>query len=241
MPQFALTGALVDLGPYGFGGFESDYTPSTWNSVRVGDGLFGLPQDSGPMALFYNRSVWDQLVENRLVAEIPGWTDAWYRALGDGTIASLAVGAWMPGVLEASVPGGAGKWAVAPLPAHDGTPVTAENGGSTQSVLRQSANPALAAAFVRARLAELTGRWLDGPTRGGITGHLARHHDTGTVNRQVLHSSLRVVLHSGYESAGRLLGSALPACLDTPGSLDNPHRRRHRHRPRLPTRSGRPG
>ncbi|MFC5058437.1 sugar ABC transporter substrate-binding protein [Saccharothrix xinjiangensis] len=224
LPQFALTGALVDLGPYGFGGFESDYTPSTWNSVRVGDGLFGLPQDSGPMALFYNRevfdrhgiavpatwaeyveagkrlhaadptkyitadtgdagfatsmiwqaggrpfttdgqsvtidlqdegarkwtSVWDQLVGQGLVAEIPGWTDAWYRALGDGTITSLAVGAWMPGVLEASVPGGAGKWAVAPLPTHDGTPVTAENGGSTQSVLRQSANPALAAAFVR--------------------------------------------------------------------------------------------
>ncbi|QFZ19805.1 ABC transporter substrate-binding protein [Saccharothrix syringae] len=227
LPQFALTGALVDLGRYGFRAFEDDYTPSTWHSVQVGGGLFGLPQDSGPMALFYNKEVfdrygiavprtwaeyvdaarrlhaadptryitadtgdagfttsmiwqaggrpfttdgksvkidlrdegtrrwtstWNQLVEEELVAPITGWTDAWYRALGNGTIATLPTGAWMPGVLKASVPDGAGKWAVAPLPTYDGTPVTAENGGSAQAVLEQSGKQALAAAFVR---------WLD--------------------------------------------------------------------------------
>jgi multiple sugar transport system substrate-binding protein len=52
-------------------------------------------------------------------------------------------------VLEQSVTAGAGKWAVAPMPTYDGQPVTAENGGSAQSVLKQSANPALAAGFVR--------------------------------------------------------------------------------------------
>ncbi|WP_447007268.1 ABC transporter substrate-binding protein [Saccharothrix isguenensis] len=225
LPQFALTGSLVDLGQYGFNAFEGDYTPSTWNSVKVGGGLFGLPQDSGPMALFYNKqlfdqhgiaapttwaeyveagkklhaadptkyitndtgeagfansmiwqaggrpfktdgksvtinlqdegtrkwtSVWNQLVEQKLLAPIPSWSDAWYKALGDGTIASLVSGAWMPGVLESSVKDGAGKWAVAPVPTYDGgAPVTGENGGSTQSVLKQSAKPALAAAFVR--------------------------------------------------------------------------------------------
>ena len=35
------------------------------------------------------------------------------------------------------------------MPSYDGTPVSAENGGSAQSVLKQSKNPALAAAFVR--------------------------------------------------------------------------------------------
>jgi multiple sugar transport system substrate-binding protein len=35
------------------------------------------------------------------------------------------------------------------MPTYDGQPATAENGGSTESVLKQSANPALAAAFVR--------------------------------------------------------------------------------------------
>src|SRR3954463_11731574 len=55
LPQFALTGALVDLNQYGFGSFQKDYTASTWTSVNVANNLYGLPQDSGPMALFYNK------------------------------------------------------------------------------------------------------------------------------------------------------------------------------------------
>ncbi|TDO47175.1 multiple sugar transport system substrate-binding protein [Kribbella sp. VKM Ac-2527] len=224
LPQFALPGSLVDLREYGFNTYESAYTASTWTAVHAGDGLYGLPQDSGPMALFYNKEVfdkygitvpktwdeyvaagkklhaadpkkyitndsgdagfttsmiwqaggkpfstdgknvsinlqddgtkkwtgvWDQLVTGGLVGNIPGWTDEWFKALGDGTIASLPTGAWMPGVMEASVKAGAGKWRVAPMPTYDGQPATAENGGSTQSVLKQSANPALAAAFVK--------------------------------------------------------------------------------------------
>ncbi|ANN18022.1 sugar ABC transporter substrate-binding protein [Amycolatopsis orientalis] len=224
LPQFALTDSLVNLDQYGFGSFEKDYAPSTWSSVRVNNGLYGLPQDSGPMALFYNKEVfdrhgiavpktwqeyvaaaeklhaadpgkyitsdtgdpgfatsmiwqaggkpftadgrnvkinladagtkkwtatWNRLVEGKLLAPIKEWSDDWFRALGDGTIASLVTGAWMPGNFKSSVPGGAGKWAVAPMPTYDGQPVTAENGGSTQSVLKQSGNPALAAAFVR--------------------------------------------------------------------------------------------
>jgi multiple sugar transport system substrate-binding protein len=224
LPQFALPGNLVDLRQYGFEEFESDYTPSTWASVQAGEGLYGLPQDSGPMALFYNQQVfdehklevpttwdeyveaartikekdasqcitndsgesgfttsmiwqaggtpfqsdgesvtidlqdegtqqwtgvWNQLVEEELACTIPGWTEEWFKALGDGTIATIALGAWAPGVFQQSVPGGEGKWRVAPMPTYDGQPATAENGGSTQSVLEQSENPALAAAFVR--------------------------------------------------------------------------------------------
>lgn len=224
LPQFALTDSLVNLDQYGFGAFDKDYTPSTWSSVRIGNGLYGLPQDSGAMALFYNREVfekygiavpktwdeyvaaakklhaadpgkyltsdtgepgfttsmiwqaggrpftvdgrnvkidladagakkwtatWNQLLTGKLLAPLKEWSDDWFRALGDGTIASLVTGAWMPGNFKSSVPGGAGKWAVAPMPTYDGKPVTSENGGGTQSVLKQSANPALAAGFVR--------------------------------------------------------------------------------------------
>jgi multiple sugar transport system substrate-binding protein len=224
LPQFALPGALADLNQYGFGTFQKDYTASTWSSVTVGNALFGLPQDSGPMALFYNKEdfasygiavpktwdeyvdaakklhaadptkfitsdigdpgfttsmiwqagghpfsadgrnvkinladqgaqkwtkVWDQLVQGKLLSTVKGWSDDWYRALGDGTIATLVTGAWMPGVFKSSVTAGSGKWAVAPMPTYDGQPVSAENGGSAQSVLKQSSNPALAAAFVR--------------------------------------------------------------------------------------------
>lgn len=58
-PQFALTDAFTDLSQYGFADFEDDYTASTWNSVTDGDAIYGLPQDSGPMALFYNKTVFD--------------------------------------------------------------------------------------------------------------------------------------------------------------------------------------
>jgi multiple sugar transport system substrate-binding protein len=227
LPQFALTGALADLDQYGFDPFQKEYTASTWTSVDIGNALYGLPQDSGPMALFYNKQdfdsygiavpktwdeyvaaakklhdadptkfitsdtgdpgfttsmiwqagghpfstdgrnvkidladqgaqkwtkVWNQLVQGKLVSSVKGWTDDWYRALGDGSIATLVLGAWTPGILKSSVAAGAGKWAVAPMPTYDGRPVSAENGGSAQSVLKQSSNPALAAAFVR---------WLD--------------------------------------------------------------------------------
>jgi multiple sugar transport system substrate-binding protein len=223
-PQFALTDGLLDLSSYGFGDLEGDYTASTWNSVDFDGKIYGLPQDSGPMAMFYNKSVfdqygvtvpttwdeyvaagkaltaadpskhiaadtgdsgfatsmiwqaggqpfqvdgtnvtidlsdegsqkwadtWNQLVDNDLLAETPSWTDEWFKGLGDGSIATLVTGAWMPGVLESSVADGAGDWRVAPIPTYDGTPVTAENGGGGQAVTKQSKNPALAAAFLK--------------------------------------------------------------------------------------------
>ncbi|MGX5696749.1 ABC transporter substrate-binding protein [Agromyces soli] len=224
IPQFALSDSLVDLSQYGLDELEDEYSASTWGAVNVGGKLMGLPQDSGPMALFYNKTVfdqygiavpttwdeyvaaaqqlhaadptkyitadtgdsgfttsmiwqaggrpfeadgtnvtidladegtqkwtgvWNQLIEQGLLSDTPGWSDEWYQGLGDGSIASLVIGAWMPGVLESSVPDGAGDWRVAPMPTYDGTPVAAENGGGGQSVTKQSKNPALAAAFLR--------------------------------------------------------------------------------------------
>lgn len=226
LPQFVLQQSLTDLTPAGFGDLEDLYSASTWGAVTTDDGIWGLPQDSGPMALFYNQAVfdqygltvpttwdefieegrklheadptkwitndqgadagfgtsmiwqaggrpfqvdgtevsidlqdegsqkwadtWNQLVENDLVGSIPGWTDEWFQALGDGTIATLPIGAWMPGVLESGAAAGSGNWRVAPMPTYDGgDAVTAENGGSSQVVLEQSANKPLAAAFLR--------------------------------------------------------------------------------------------
>ncbi|MFT7839778.1 cytochrome P450 [Saccharothrix sp. BKS2] len=53
-----------------------------------------------------------------------------------------------------------------------------------------------------------------------MTAYLAAHRAPDRVTDTVLRNSLRVVLHSGHESTARLLGNALPACLDSPGSLD---------------------
>lgn len=222
-PQFALTDAFVDLSQYGFAEFEDDYTASTWNSVTDGDAIYGLPQDSGPMALFYNKSVfdaagvevpatwdeyyeaakaihaanpdayitndtgdagfatsmiwqaggtpfqtsgtdvtidvqdegaqkwtenWNRLVEEDLLAPYSSWSDEWFRALGDGSLATLVIGAWMPGNLISGAPDGAGDWRVAPMPSYDGSAASAENGGGGQAVTKQSENPELAAGFL---------------------------------------------------------------------------------------------
>lgn len=223
-PQFALSDSLLDLSSYGFGDLKSDYAPGPWGSVDFDGKIYGLPQDSGPMALFYNKSVfdqygiavpttwdeyyaaaqklhaadptkyitadtgdsgfttsmiwqaggtpftadgtnvtidlqdagskkfadnWNRLIDGGLLSDTPSWSDEWFKGLGDGSIASLVIGAWMPGVLESSVKDGAGKWAVAPIPTYDGKATTAENGGGGQAVTKQSKNPALAAGFLK--------------------------------------------------------------------------------------------
>ena len=74
-PQFALTGVFLDLARYGFGDLESDYTASTWNAVTSGDAVYGLPQDSGPMAMFYNQTVFDAAG-----IEVPTTWDEYYEA-----------------------------------------------------------------------------------------------------------------------------------------------------------------
>ncbi|HWR86079.1 MAG TPA: sugar ABC transporter substrate-binding protein [Rhodoglobus sp.] len=74
IPQFALTDSLVDLNQFGFGELESEFTPATWGSVNVGEGLYELPLNAGPMALFYNATsfekygievptTWDEFLE----------------------------------------------------------------------------------------------------------------------------------------------------------------------------------
>jgi len=226
LPQFALSKSLADLSAYGFDSFASEYTDSTWGSVKLGDGIYALPQDSGPMAMFYNKAVfdkysltvpttwdeyvatakklheanpnayitndtgdagfttsmiwqaggqpytttdstkvsinlqdegskkfadtWNTLLSNDLLAATPSWSDEWYKGLGDGTIATLNIGAWMPGNLESGVKDAAGDWRVAPLPTYTaGDKASAENGGGGDAILEQSKNKLVAAGFLQ--------------------------------------------------------------------------------------------
>lgn len=224
LQQFSLSDGLLNLSGYGFGDLKDDYTTSTWGAVNLNGGIYGLPQDSGPMVMLYNKAIfdqydltvpktwddyiaqakkltaadpskfitndagdpgytqpliwqaggqpyqtdgenvtinlqdagtkkyadmWNQLLEPGLLSNIPTWSNDWYKALGNGTISTIITGAWMPGILEGAVPEGTGNWRVAPLPSYDGSAATAENGGSAQSVIKQSKNPALAAAFLK--------------------------------------------------------------------------------------------
>ncbi|MFI7702241.1 ABC transporter substrate-binding protein [Nonomuraea sp. NPDC049480] len=225
LPQFALGKSLADLKAFGADKLDGTFTPGPWGSVQTGGGVYGIPMDSGPMALFYNKEVfdkhkievpktweeyiaaakklhaadpkayitsdtgdagfttsliwqaggkpyqvdgtkvginfadagaqkvtaaWQQLVSEKLLAPTPGWSDAWFKGLGDGTIATLVIGAWMPANLESGVKAGKGKWRVAPMPQWEaGGKATAENGGSALSVMEASTNKALAYAFIK--------------------------------------------------------------------------------------------
>jgi multiple sugar transport system substrate-binding protein len=226
LPQFALANSVQSLDGYGLDSLKSDYSAAVWDSVTVNGSLDALPQDTGPMALFYNQKVfqkygltvpttwdqyvadakklhaanpneyifsdqgdpgfvtsmiwqaggtpykvsgttnvtintqdagtkkfvaeWDQLEETGQLSQITPWTSAWFTALGNGTIATLPTGAWMPGNLETSAAAGSGDWRVAPLPTYDGTTAaSAENGGSSYAVMKSSSNALVAAGFLQ--------------------------------------------------------------------------------------------
>ncbi|MGW0904873.1 ABC transporter substrate-binding protein [Streptomyces sp. NPDC002853] len=58
--QYALTKDITDLTPFGADKLAESYSPGPWNAVKSGDGVYALPMDSGPMALFYNKKVFDK-------------------------------------------------------------------------------------------------------------------------------------------------------------------------------------
>ena len=223
LPQFSLAKSVADISSFGASSLDSTFTPGPWASVKQNDGIYGLPMDSGPMALFYNKEVfdtykvavpktwdeyvtaaekihaanpkayiandigdagfttsmiwqaggqpfkvdgekvsinlgdagskrfadtWQKLLDKKLLAPTPSWSDGWYKGLGDGTIATLTLGAWMPANLESGVKAGAGKWRVAPMPQWEaGANATSENGGSSLAIPTASKDKALAYAF----------------------------------------------------------------------------------------------
>ncbi|MFE9644209.1 ABC transporter substrate-binding protein [Streptomyces sp. NPDC006365] len=224
LSQYALTKGLADLAPFGADKLKDKYTPGPWNAVSEGEAVYGLPMDSGPMAMFYNKTIfdkhkiavpttwdeyvdaarklqkadpkvfiandagdagfttsmlwqagsrpykvdgtnvkvdfsdagakkytdtWQPLIDEKLLAPITGWTDDWYKGLGDGTIATLTTGAWMPANFVTGVPQAAGDWRAAPMPAWTkGDKASAENGGSSLALPELGENEELAYAFV---------------------------------------------------------------------------------------------
>lgn len=73
VPQFALGGSLANLANYGLSSDKSQFSAAIWDSVNANGQLVGLPQDTGPMTLWYNQAIfakyhltvpatWDQYV-----------------------------------------------------------------------------------------------------------------------------------------------------------------------------------
>jgi multiple sugar transport system substrate-binding protein len=224
--QFALGKATADLTPFGAAGLQADFTPGPWASVHSGNAIYGLPMDSGPMALYYNKdvfdkykltvpttwteyldaarklhsadpkayiandtgdagfvtsliwqaggkpytvngttvgidfandpgtktfaAVWQQLITEKLLAPISSWSDQWYTGMGNGTIATLSTGAWMPANFTSGAPQSSGKWRAAALPQWTaGQTASAENGGSSLAIMDASQAKNLAYGFLK--------------------------------------------------------------------------------------------
>ncbi|MEG9246630.1 sugar ABC transporter substrate-binding protein [Arthrobacter sp. Soc17.1.1.1] len=60
LPQFALAESVQNLSGYGAGDLADTFSPGPWSSVQANEGIYGLPMDSGPMALFYNTEVFEK-------------------------------------------------------------------------------------------------------------------------------------------------------------------------------------
>lgn len=227
--QYAIPGKLADLTQFGAADLQSKFTTGTWNAVTQANSgkIYGLPVDSGPMALFYNKATfdkagvtkapttweeyyqaakkihalgknyyittdngdagfatsmmwlaggkpfgvadgqvtinlgdagvvsfaefWQKMIDEGLInTKVGGWSDDWFKGLGDGTIASLITGAWMPANLIGSAPKASGDFRVAATPVPTaGTPANSENGGSSLAVLASSQKQEAAYKFLQ--------------------------------------------------------------------------------------------
>ncbi|WP_298325993.1 extracellular solute-binding protein [Haloactinopolyspora sp.] len=60
IPTFQIQDALVDIREYGYDEVADDYSEGSWKDVSVGDAVYGVPVDGGPMAMIYRKDVFDQ-------------------------------------------------------------------------------------------------------------------------------------------------------------------------------------
>lgn len=59
IPEFMLVNGLVDLSRYGAEKHASKFDSTLWSQVSFTGGVYGVPQDSGPMATFYQPELFD--------------------------------------------------------------------------------------------------------------------------------------------------------------------------------------
>lgn len=60
LPQFEFGKSLLDLGKYAVSSMANKFSPSIWSQVNINGGIYGLPQDGGPVSMFYRQDVFDK-------------------------------------------------------------------------------------------------------------------------------------------------------------------------------------
>lgn len=121
--------------------------------------------------------MWGGMLQKGELSPLATWSDEWTKALAQDKLGTLMMGSWM---IDMGEDYGVDKWKVAPMPTWDGTPGSAENGGSGISVTDQSKNKALAAAVLQL-LADGKGR--DLVNKNGFPSTVATFDDQAWANR----------------------------------------------------------
>ncbi|TDE56327.1 extracellular solute-binding protein [Nonomuraea mesophila] len=57
IPTFQIQEALVDIKQYGYDSVKADYGEGAWKDVSIGDAVYGVPVDGGPMAMIYRKDL----------------------------------------------------------------------------------------------------------------------------------------------------------------------------------------
>jgi multiple sugar transport system substrate-binding protein len=57
LPQFETTGSLVDLSQYGANSVKDQFPAWTWKQVTLSNAVYAIPQDTGPMSLYYRDDI----------------------------------------------------------------------------------------------------------------------------------------------------------------------------------------
>jgi ABC-type sugar transport system, periplasmic component len=60
IPTFQIQGALVDIKQYGYEQVKENYSEGAWKDVSVGDAVYGVPVDGGPMAMIYRKDIFEK-------------------------------------------------------------------------------------------------------------------------------------------------------------------------------------
>jgi len=93
---------------------------------------------------------WTKLNKTGAIANDPDFTSAWYKGLSTGRYATWLAAAWGPIFLSGTAKNTTGLWRVAPLPQWNaGDKVSANWGGSTLAVTKQTKSPAQAAELAK--------------------------------------------------------------------------------------------
>jgi multiple sugar transport system substrate-binding protein len=223
LPNFEHVGGVQDLSKYGANDVKKDFVSWTWAQVSLAGDVYAIPQDTGPMGLFYRAdlfkkyglqvpstwgqyladakklhqqdpgvyiaafnpadpaqfaglaqqaganwfnttssswlvdladkastkvaSLWQTMINDKLVKVEPDFAAGWYKDLSDGTVLTWPTAVWGQNTIATNAATTSGDWRAAPLPTWGTKGSDGDWGGSTTVVFKGSSHPAQAAQF----------------------------------------------------------------------------------------------